>query len=99
MVDGVPDSIGNNPMAMRTLLKRIQQSPQEKMEAIQSMMDSLIKKATKFEEYDIQVDQAPQTLKSRSLAAQELTHKEGDVKLYACERLLKKMPVYSSDKF
>lgn len=56
MVDGVPDSIGNNPMAMRTLLKRIQQSPQEKMEAIQSMMDSLIKKATKFEEYDIQVD-------------------------------------------
>ena len=39
----------------------------------------------------------PQTLDSRKLAAPELIHNEGDDKsLFANERLLKQMPVFSS---
>jgi hypothetical protein len=53
---------------------------------------------TKWKEWDIQVDDKPQVLASRRLAAPELMHKEGaDKKLYASERLLKQMPVYSAE--
>ena len=56
-------------------------------------------KMKKFAEWDITVDATPQSLESRKLAAPELIHKEGDDKhLYANERLLKQMPVYSSDE-
>lgn len=54
----------------------------------------------KWEEWDISIDSTPQTLESRKLAVPQLIHKEGDdQKLYACERLLKQMPVFSCDAF
>ena len=52
----------------------------------------------KWEEWDIQIEDKPAELESRRLAAPELVHKEGDDKqLFANERLLKQMPVYSCD--
>ena len=55
-------------------------------------------KMKKWAEWDIQVDTTPQSLESRRLAAPELIHKEGDDKhLYCNERLLKQMPVFSSE--
>jgi hypothetical protein len=99
MVDGVPDSIRSNPNAMRLLLGRVKQTPQEKMESIQRMIKQLVTTKS-IKEHGIVLDQTPQTLESRRLAVPELIHKEGDdQKLYACERLLKQMPVYSCDPF
>ena len=98
LMDGVPDSIRNNGKSMRTLLNKTKQTPDQKMAAIVKMVNSLFK-MKKWAEWDIQVDQTPQALESRRLAAPELIHKEGDDKhLYASERLLKQMPVYQSDK-
>lgn len=63
------------------------------------MMKNLFK-MKKWQEWDISIDQDPQTLESRKLAVPQLIHKEGDdQKLYACERLLKQMPVYQSKVF
>lgn len=99
LIDGVPDSIRSNPNAMRTLLGKVKQTPQQKLDAIQSMMRNLFK-MKKWEEWDITIDKDPQTLESRKLAVPELIHKEGDdQKLFACERLLKQMPVFSSEVF
>ena len=79
---------------MRTLLNKTKQTPDQKMAAIVKMVNGLFK-MKKWAEWDIQVDQTPQALESRRLAAPELVHKEGDDKhLYASERLLKQMPVY-----
>jgi len=97
LVDGVPDSIRNNSRAMRTLLDQVKQNPQQKLNAITGMVNKLFK-MTKWAEWDISVDNKPQMLESRKLAAPELIHKEGqDKHLYASERLLKQMPVFSSD--
>ena len=53
----------------------------------------------KWAEWDITVEDKPQRLESRRLAAPELVHKEGqDKHLYANERLLKQMPVFSSEQ-
>ena len=55
-------------------------------------------KMKKWEEWDIQVEAEPARLESRRLAAPELFHKEGaDKQLYCSERLLKMLPVYSSE--
>ena len=55
-------------------------------------------KMKKWEEWDIEVEAEPARLESRRLAAPELLHKEGqDKQLFCTERLLKMMPVYSSD--
>lgn len=96
-MDGVPDSIRNNSRSMRTLLNKTKQTPDQKMKSIVGMVNDLFK-MKKWAEWDIQVDQKPQLLESRRLAAPELIHNEGDDKhLYANERLLKQMPVYQSD--
>lgn len=82
---------------MRTLLNKTKQTPDQKMKSIVGMVNSLFK-MKKWAEWDIEVDQKPQLLESRRLAAPELVHKEGDDKhLFANERLLKQMPVYQSD--
>lgn len=55
-------------------------------------------KMSKWGEWDIQIEAKPQVLESRKLAAPELVHHEGqDKHLFASERLLKQMPVFSSD--
>jgi len=55
-------------------------------------------KMSKWAEWDIKIDDKPQMLDSRKLAAPELIHKEGqDKHLYANERLLKQMPVFSAN--
>ena len=96
LVDGVPDSIRNNSMAMRNLLNKVKQTPQQKLDAVCGMVNKLFK-MTKWGEWDISIESKPQTLDSRKLAAPELIHKEGDDKaLFANERLLKQMPVFSS---
>lgn len=59
MVDGVPDQIRSNPMAMRNLLNKVKQNPQEKLESIKGMINNLIKKSTKLKEYDITLDTTP----------------------------------------
>jgi hypothetical protein len=98
LLDGVPDSIRNNSRSMRTLLNQVKQNPSQKMESIIAMVQKLFK-MKKFAEWDISVEATPQQLESRRLAAPELIHKEGDDKhLYANERLLKQMPVFSSDE-
>lgn len=52
----------------------------------------------KWQEWDIQIEKDPHKLESRTLAAPELLHKEGnDKQLFVNERLLKQMPVYSCD--
>ena len=82
---------------MRTLLAKVKQTPQEKLQSIQTMMQKLFK-MKKWNEWDITVDSKPQMLESRKLAVPQLIHKEGDdQKLFACERLLKQMPVYSCE--
>jgi hypothetical protein len=59
------------------------------MASITKMVNQLFK-MKKWAEWDIQIEQTPQELESRKLAAPELIHKEGDDKhLYASERLLK----------
>jgi len=98
LVDGVPDSIKNNSRAMRTLLNQVKQNPEQKLKSITGMVNKLFK-MTKWAEWDITIDSTPQRLESRKLAAPELIHKEGqDKHLYASERLLKQMPVYSSNQ-
>ena len=93
----MPDSIRNNSKAMRTLLNQVKQNPQQKLQAITGMVNKLFK-MSKWAEWDITVDATPQVLESRKLAAPELIHKEGaDKHLYASERLLKMMPVFSSE--
>jgi hypothetical protein len=74
---------------MRTLLNTVKQNPEQKMNSIVKMVSKLFR-MKKWAEWDIQVDQNPQVLESRKLAAPELEHKEGEGKqLYANERLLK----------
>jgi len=59
-----------------------------------------VSNSTQFGKYDIKIDLEPQTLESRKLAVPQLIHKEGDDnKLYACEKLLKQMPVFSCEEF
>jgi hypothetical protein len=58
LIDGVPDSIRSNPMAMRTLLAKVKQNPSEKIENIQSMVKKL-SKAHKLKEFDIALDLTP----------------------------------------
>ena len=80
---------------MRTLLGRIKQNPQEKMQSIQSMLEKLFS-MSKWAEWDIKVDKKPQLLESRRLAAPQLDHKNfGSQEVYANERNLKTIPVYS----
>lgn len=84
---------------MRTLLNKVKQTPQMKLDSIQGMMRNLFK-MKKWKEWDISIESDPQTLESRKLAVPQLIHKEGDdQKLYACERLLKQMPVFDSNVF
>lgn len=55
-------------------------------------------KMSKWSEFDITISDKPEILESRTLATPELIHKQGDdVHLYASERLLKQMPVFSSN--
>lgn len=97
-MDGVPGAVRNNGRAMRTLLSKTRQTPDEKMKAIVGMVNNLFQ-MSKWAEWDISVSKEPETLQSRKLAAPELVHKEGDDKhLYANERLLKQMPVFSSQQ-
>lgn len=97
LMDGVPDSIRSNNGAMRTLLNKVKQNPQQKLDSVVEMVNKLFK-MSKWADWDITVDSKPQTLESRKLAAPELIHNEGDdKKLYASERLLKQMPVFSSE--
>jgi hypothetical protein len=59
-----------------------------------------LSKAHKLKEFDIELDLTPQTCESRKLAVPELVHKEAEnQKLYACDRLLKQMPVFSCNSF
>lgn len=98
LTDGVPDSIKSNPMAMRTLLGKVRQDPTQKLTAIKGMMQKLFK-MDKWKEWDIKIDEAPQSLGSRTLAVPQLVHNEGDdKKLFVNERLLKQMPVFSSSE-
>jgi len=95
LLDGVPDSIRKDGRAMRTLLGRIKQNPQEKMKSIQSMLEKLFG-MSKWAEWDIKVDKKPQLLESRRLAAPQLDHTSfGTQEVYANERNLKTIPVYS----
>jgi len=67
------------------------------MKSIVAMVQKLFK-MKKWEEWDIEVEAEPARLESRRLAAPELLHKEGqDKQLFCTERLLKMMPVYSSE--
>lgn len=67
------------------------------MKSIVEMVQKLFK-MKKWEEWDIQVEAEPARLESRKLAAPELVHKEGqDKQLFCNERLLKMLPVYSSE--
>lgn len=100
MIDGVPDSIRSNPKAMKDLLAKVRQTPDQKVQAIASMIRKLIKNSSKLSEFDIEIDATPQSLESRKLAAPELIHKEGDdQQLFVSERLLKQMPVFSCEGF
>lgn len=97
IIDGVPDSIRSNPGSMRELLGKVRQNPSEKLNSIKGMIKNLLQGSSKLEEFDISIDTTPQSLESRKLKVPELVHKEGDdQKLYACERLLKQMYIYSS---
>ena len=75
----------------------MKQSPQEKMEQIQDMVNKLLK-VSQWNKWDIQIEAEPEVIKSRRLAVPELIHKEGEDRLFVNEPLLKKMPVYNSDK-
>ena len=67
------------------------------MQSIVTMVNKLFK-MKKWEEWDIEIEAEPARLESRRLAAPELVHKEGpDKQLFCTERLLKMMPVYSSE--
>ena len=67
------------------------------MQSIVDMVNKLFK-MKKWAEWDIQVEAEPARLESRRLAAPELIHHEGpDKKLYCSERLLKMLPVFSSE--
>jgi hypothetical protein len=58
LIDGVPDSIRNNSTHMRTLLNKVKQNPQEKLEAVVGMVNKLFK-MQKWAEWDITVDEKP----------------------------------------
>jgi hypothetical protein len=58
LVDGVPDSVRGNPMAMRNLLAKTRQNPQQKLDKIGSMINQLFK-MQKWAEWDISVESEP----------------------------------------
>ena len=59
------------------------------MSSITDMVKKLFQ-MKKWQEWDIQIERDPHKLESRTLAAPELLHKEGDDKqLFVSERLLK----------
>lgn len=58
LIDGVPDSIKNNCSSMRTLLNKVKQNPQQKLEAVVGMVNKLFK-MQKWAEWDITVDAKP----------------------------------------
>ena len=67
------------------------------MDSIQHMINDLFKQS-KWQEWDIQIENNPQVLQSRTLAIPELEHNLGaDQQLFVNERLLKQMPVFQSD--
>lgn len=43
LLDGVPDSIRNNSKHMRTLLNKVKQNPEQKMQSIVGMVNKLFK--------------------------------------------------------
>ena len=61
---------------MRELLNQVKQNPSQKMDSIQNMINDLFKQS-KWQEWDIQIENNPQILQSRTLAIPELEHNLG----------------------
>jgi hypothetical protein len=96
--DGVPKKIKESGQAMRQLLNKVKQTPQQKLEEIANMVNKLLQ-VSYWSKWDIQVNEEPEVLESRRLDVPELIHNEGtDVRLFASEPLLKKLPVYNADR-
>lgn len=88
-IDGVPDAIRSNPRSMRQLLNSVKQDPQQKMDSVVQMAQTLFQQK-KWEEWDIKIEEKPEVLESRRLAVPELDQKENpNEKLFVTERLLK----------
>ena len=82
---------------MRQLLNQVKQNPEQKMESIVKMINKLFN-MPKWKEWDIQIEEKPEVLKSRRLALPEIVNSEGDdKKLFCNERLLKTLPVFNSE--
>lgn len=85
----MPDAIRSNPRSMRQLLNSVKQDPQQKMDSVVQMAQTLFQQK-KWEEWDIKIEEKPEVLESRRLAVPELDQKENpNEKLFVTERLLK----------
>jgi hypothetical protein len=95
IMDGVPESIKRNGRDMRVLLGKTRQDPDQKLSSINKMIAKLFK-SQKCKQWGITIDTTPLQVQSRMLQAPELIHKEGkEKKIFASERVLKQMPVFS----
>ena len=89
LLDGVPDQIRNSP-GMRDCLAMTRTRPDQKLNEIEKMVQTLMKQKT-FKDWEIDLEKTPSLVKSFILEAPQI-FKQNQV-IHIDENVLRKLPI------